>query len=69
MRFQFIISEVLCMGKFIKGVVMGAVAGAAIEMVVMPQLDRKTQRNVKKAARRMRHMAGSTYDGIQDWIR
>ncbi len=57
------------MCKFIKGMIMGAVMGAAIEMIMFPQMDRRTQRNMRRMGNRMRHMAGCTYDGMCDWIR
>ncbi|MDO5515995.1 MAG: YtxH domain-containing protein [Clostridium sp.] len=56
------------MGKFTKGLVMGAMMGAAFEMMMMPQMDRRTQRTMRKAARRMRNAADSAYDGIHDWM-
>lgn len=57
------------MYKFIKGVTMGAVIGAAIGIIMMPNLDRRTQRSMRRAAKKMRHVAEDTYDGMLDWIR
>lgn len=57
------------MGRFSKGMVTGILIGVAVEMAMMPCYDRKTQRTMKRAGRRMRDMAESTYNGIQDWIR
>ncbi|WP_294153867.1 YtxH domain-containing protein [uncultured Clostridium sp.] len=57
------------MCKFFKGMVMGAIMGAAFEMMMFPQMDRRTQRNMRRMCDRMRHMAGRTYDGMYDWIR
>lgn len=56
------------MGKFAKGLLMGATIGAALEMMMMPQMDRRTQRYMRRAARRMRDVADSAYDGIHDWM-
>lgn len=56
------------MGRFTKGLVMGAMMGAAFEMIMMPQMDRRTQRTMRRAARRMRDVADSAYDGLHDWI-
>ena len=56
------------MGKFAKGLLMGAAIGAALEMMLMPQMDRRTQRYMRRAARRMRDVADSAYDGIHDWM-
>lgn len=57
------------MCKFVKGMAMGAVVGAAVGVMMIPNLDRRTQRSMRKAAKRMRHVAEDTYDGMIDWIR
>lgn len=57
------------MCKFLKGMVMGAIMGAAVEMIMFPQMDRRTQRSMRRMGDRMRHMAGRTYDGMYDWMR
>ena len=36
------------MGRYISGMVAGLAVGATIGMIVMPQLDRKTQKKLKK---------------------
>jgi hypothetical protein len=63
------IKEVLIMQRFSKGMVTGILIGAAVEMAMMPYWDRRPQRTMKRAGRRMRDAAESTYHGIQDWIR
>jgi gas vesicle protein len=57
------------MERFSKGMMAGILIGVAVEMAMMPNYDRRTQRTMKRAGRRMRNMAESTYHGIQDWIR
>lgn len=57
------------MCKFVKGMAMGAVIGAAVGLMMIPNLDRRTQRSMRKAAKRMRNVAEDTYDGMIDWIR
>lgn len=57
------------MCKFIKGMVMGAIIGATVEMIMFPHMDRRTQRNIRRMGNKMRDMAGYTYDGVCDWIR
>lgn len=57
------------MCKFIKGVATGAIIGAAVGIMMMPNLDRKTQRSMRKAAKRMKNVAEDTYDGMLDWIK
>ena len=57
------------MQRFSKGMMAGILIGAAVEMAIMPYYDRRTQRTMKRAGKRMRNMAESTYSGIQDWMR
>lgn len=57
------------MEKFSKGVMAGILIGVAVEMALMPQYDRRSHRAMKRAGRKMRNMAESTYNGVQDWIR
>ena len=56
------------MERFSKGMVAGILIGVAVEMAMMPYYDRRTQRTMKRAGKRMRNMAESTYNGIQDWM-
>ncbi|SFC27532.1 YtxH domain-containing protein [Clostridium uliginosum] len=55
------------MGKFTRGVAAGAIIGATVGMMVMPQLDRRTKRSMRKAGMKMRNMAEDTYDGMMHW--
>lgn len=57
------------MERFSKGMVAGILIGVAVEMALVPTFDRRTQRTMRRAGRRMRNMAESTYNGIQDWMR
>ena len=57
------------MGKFIKGIAAGAVIGMAVEMVMVSKVDKRTQRSMRRAAKKMMNMAEDTYDGMVDWIR
>ena len=57
------------MQKFSKGMMAGILIGVAVEMAMMPQYDRRTQKTMKRAGRKMRNMAESTYSGIQDLMR
>ena len=43
----------------------GMVLGAAIGMMVFPQLDRKIQRSMKKAGNRVLDMAEDTFMGMR----
>ena len=57
------------MQRFSKGMMAGILIGAAVEMAMMTRYDRSTQRTMKRAGRKMRNMAESTYDGMQNWMR
>jgi len=57
------------MQRFSKGMMAGLLIGVAVEMAMMTQYDRRTQRTMKRAGKRMRNMAESTYDGMQNWMR
>jgi gas vesicle protein len=57
------------MQRFSKGMVAGILIGVAVEMAMMPYYDRRTQRTMRRAGRRVRDVAESTYHGIQDWMR
>lgn len=52
-----------------KGLILGTMAGAAIGMLLLPNLDRKTQRSFKKTGRIIRCAAEDAYDNIADKIR
>jgi gas vesicle protein len=49
---------------FIKGVTTGAILGAAIGVMVMPQLDRRTRKKIKRSGAMIRHMAGDVYESM-----
>jgi gas vesicle protein len=57
------------MQRFSKGMMAGLLIGVAVEMAMMTQYDRRTQRTMKRAGKKMRNMAESTYDGMQSWMR
>jgi gas vesicle protein len=57
------------MQRFSKGMMAGLLIGVAVEMAMMTQYDRRTQRTMKRAGKKMRNMAESTYDGMQNWMR
>lgn len=57
------------MERFSKGMMAGLLIGVAVEMSLMPYVDRRSQRTMKRAGRRMKNMAESTYHGMQDWMR
>jgi gas vesicle protein len=52
-------------GKFITG----ALIGAAVGMMMMPEMDRVTRRRIKRTAKIVRHAAGDIYDDVRDRIK
>lgn len=57
------------MGRMIKGLAVGAMVGAAVGIMAFPQLDRRTQRNIKRTRRRMMGMAEGAYENMLDHMR
>lgn len=56
------------MGRYISGMVAGLAVGATIGMIVMPQLDRKTQKKIKKAGCKLLDFAEDSCGDIIDFI-
>lgn len=52
-------------GKFVAG----AVIGAAVGMMVVPELDRSKKRMIRKTSRYLRNTAGNMYGGVMNWMR
>lgn len=55
--------------KMLKGMAAGAVVGMALSAVVLPQLDRKTQRSLKKVGKRAINMAGDACDMMMGYMK
>lgn len=53
------------MGKIF---LVGAVAGVTMQMM-MPMMDKKTRRKIKKSGRMIQHMAGNVYENVISMIR
>lgn len=52
-------------GKFFAG----ALIGAAVGMMMMPELDRNTRRRIRRTAKMVRHAAGDMYDDVMDRVK
>ncbi|WML36834.1 YtxH domain-containing protein [Clostridium sp. OS1-26] len=52
-------------GKFLAG----ALIGAAVGMMMMPELDRNTRRRIKRTAKVVRHTAGDMYENVLDRVK
>lgn len=57
------------MSKCANGMVVGLLLGAAVGMMVVPQLDRKTQKNMRRAGRRFIDVAEDKYDSMIGMVR
>lgn len=57
------------MGKMIKGLAVGAMVGAAVGIMAFPELDRKTQRSIKRGRRRMMGMAEDAYGNMMHYMK
>ncbi|MCI6691359.1 MULTISPECIES: YtxH domain-containing protein [unclassified Clostridium] len=55
--------------RMIKGMAAGAVIGVAVTAVMLPQLDRRTQRNLKRVGRRAMNMAEDACDMMIGYMR
>ena len=52
------------MGRMIKSMLWGLLVGTAVGILLFPELDRRTQRNIKRAKKRAMCMAGDCYDNF-----
>lgn len=55
--------------RMLKGMVTGAVIGMAVSAVVLPQLDRRTQRNMKRVGRRALNIAEDACDMVMGYMK
>ena len=49
-------------GKFVTG----ALIGAAVGMMLMPELDRSTRRRIRKTAKIVRNVTGDAIEGMRE---
>ena len=52
-----------------KSLAIGTVFGMALGVMLVPELDRKTQRAIRKNNKRLRYAARDAYDNVYDYIR
>lgn len=55
--------------RFITGITTGAIIGAAVGMMVMPELDRNTKRKIRRTGKIAKHMAGDMYSNMMHWMK
>lgn len=57
------------MGKIIKGMAAGALIGTAVSMAMLPRIDKRTRRHMKRAGKRFINAAGETYDHMMTMMK
>ena len=55
--------------RTLKGMAAGAVVGVAVSAVILPQLDRRTQTNLRRVGKRAINMAEDTYDMVMGYMK
>lgn len=55
--------------RTLKGMAAGAVVGVAVSAVILPQLDRRTQKNLRRVGKRAINMAEDTYDMVMGYMK
>ena len=50
------------MNRMLRNMATGAIIGMTVTAMILPQLDRKTQRNIRRAGKRACLMAEDAYD-------
>ena len=56
------------MGKYINGMVAGLIVGATVGVLLLPKLDKKTQRKIRRAGQKILDFAEDSYDDMRDMI-
>lgn len=57
------------MNRMLRNMATGAIIGMTVTAMVLPQLDRKTQRNLKRVGKKACLMAEDAYDIMMDYMR
>ena len=55
--------------RVIKSMILGLAIGTIMGIVMFPELDRRTQRNIKRAKQWAMCMANDTYDNIRGYMK
>lgn len=55
--------------RVVKSMILGLAVGTIMGIVMFPEFDRRTQRNIKRAKKRARCMANDTYDNIMCYMK
>lgn len=55
--------------RTLKGMAAGAVVGVAVSAVILPQLDRRTQKNLRRVGKRALNMAEDACDMVMGYMK
>lgn len=56
-------------GRFLKGITTGAILGAAAGVMIIPNMDRKNRKKLKKTGRMIKNSAEDMYDNVIHWVK
>ena len=57
------------MGKIMKSLAIGTMFGVGIGVMIAPELDRKTQKAIRKNSRKLIDSAGEVYENISKHLK
>lgn len=57
------------MNRMLRNMATGAIIGMTVTAMILPQLDRRTQRNIRRAGKRACLMAEDAYDMMMGCMR
>lgn len=57
------------MGRMVKSLMFGTMLGVTAGIMVLPQLDRKTQRAIRRSGKRVLGMAENAYENMMDHMK
>ncbi|WP_032120769.1 YtxH domain-containing protein [Clostridium amazonitimonense] len=55
--------------KFMTGMTTGAIIGAAMGMMMSPDMDKRTKKKIRRSGKAIKNMATDMYSGISNWMR
>ena len=57
------------MGRMVKSLMIGTMLGVTASAMLLPQLDRKTQRTIRRSGKRVLNMAENAYENLMDHMK
>lgn len=57
------------MGRMVKTLMVGTMLGVTAGIMMLPQLDRKTQRTIRRSGKRVLGMAENAYENMMDHMK